>query len=124
MSSPRALAACGFPGQASGMRYTLVRMVTLAEIESSATRVSPAEKREPMLFVASRPRAEGAAARAAYVYVGGDDWMDCRGWIGYAPDSETDVRRFLDSSVLNAAAASAEVVIERSCTGHRYGNSG
>jgi len=40
---------------------TLVRMVTLADIEAAAVSLSPAEKQELMLFLASRLRAEGAA---------------------------------------------------------------
>lgn len=35
-------------------------MVTLAEIESAAAGLSPAEKQERMLFLASRLRPEGA----------------------------------------------------------------
>ena len=42
------------------MRCALVRMVTLAEIESAAAGLSPAEKQAWMLFLASRLRAEGA----------------------------------------------------------------
>ena len=36
------------------------RMVTLAAIEAAAVSLSPAEKQELMLFLASRLRAEGA----------------------------------------------------------------
>ncbi len=36
-------------------------MVTLADIEAAAVSLSPAEKQELMLFLASRLRAEGAA---------------------------------------------------------------
>jgi len=40
--------------------HRLTRMVTLADIEAAAVSLSPAEKQELMLFLASRLRAEGA----------------------------------------------------------------
>jgi hypothetical protein len=42
------------------MRCAHVPMVTRAEIESAAAGLSPSEKQELMLFMASRLRAEGA----------------------------------------------------------------
>lgn len=42
----------GFPWQVGGVWSTLERMVTLAEIESAAAGLSPAEKQERMLFLA------------------------------------------------------------------------
>ena len=41
-------------------------MVTLADIEAAAVSLSPAEKQELMLFLASRLRAEGAVLPEAY----------------------------------------------------------
>ncbi len=41
-------------------RHTLDHMTTLAEIESAVVALSPAEKQELMLFLASRLRSEGA----------------------------------------------------------------
>ena len=46
-------------------------MVTLAEIESAAAGLSPAEKQELMLFLASRLRAEGAPLPGARDLVSG-----------------------------------------------------
>jgi hypothetical protein len=40
--------------------HTLIDMVTLADIEAAADSLSPAEKQELMLFLASRLRAAGA----------------------------------------------------------------
>jgi hypothetical protein len=40
--------------------HRLNHMVTLADIEAAAVSLSPAEKQELMLFLASRLRAEGA----------------------------------------------------------------
>jgi hypothetical protein len=40
--------------------HRLIQMVTLADIEAAAVSLSPAEKQELMLFLASRLRAEGA----------------------------------------------------------------
>lgn len=60
ISCPRELAAGAFPWRVGGVWCTLVRMVTLAEIESAAAGLTPAEKQELMLFLASRLRAEGA----------------------------------------------------------------
>ncbi len=68
------------------MRYTLVRMVTLAEIESAAAGLSPAEKQELMLFLASRLRAEGAALPEPRTFTS----EEMTGWIA---EDEADMRR-------------------------------
>jgi hypothetical protein len=64
----------------------LVPMVTLAEIESAAAGLSPAEKQELMLFLASRLRAEGATLPEPRIFA--RDEM--AGWI---EEDEADMRR-------------------------------
>lgn len=86
MPCPRELATCGFPWQAGSGRYTLVRMVTLAEIETAAAGLSPAEKQELLLFLASRLRAEGARLPEPRTFT--PDEM--AGWI---EEDEADMRR-------------------------------
>lgn len=66
--------------------YTLVRMVTLADIEAAAVSLSPAEKQELMLFLASRLRAEGAALPEPRVFTADE----MAGWIA---EDEADMRR-------------------------------
>jgi hypothetical protein len=61
-------------------------MVTLAEIESAAAELSPAEKQELMLFLASRLRAEGASLPEPRTFA--PDEM--AGWIA---EDEADMRR-------------------------------
>ena len=78
--------ACGFPWQAGSARCTLVRMVTLAEIESAAAGLSPAEKQELILFLASRLRSEGALLPEPRTLT--PDEM--AGWI---EEDEADMRR-------------------------------
>ena len=73
------------------MRCTLVRMVTLAEIESAAAGLSPAEKQELMLFLASRLRAEGAPLPEPRTFT--PDEMT--GWIA---EDEADMRRLRERS--------------------------
>lgn len=68
------------------MWCTRVPMITLAEIESAAAGLSPAEKQELMLFLASRLRAEGAALPEPRTFT--RDEM--AGWI---EEDETDMRR-------------------------------
>lgn len=65
---------------------TLVRMVTLAEIEAAAVSLSPAEKQELMLFLASRLRAEGAKLPEPRVF-SADEMAR---WIA---EDEADMRR-------------------------------
>jgi len=65
---------------------TLVRMVTLADIEAAAVSLSPAEKQELMLFLASRLRAEGAALPEPRVF-SADEMAR---WIA---EDEADMRR-------------------------------
>lgn len=69
-----------------GLRCTLVRMVTLAEIESAAAGLSPAEKQELMLFLASRLRAEGAPLPEPRTFMP----EEIAGWIS---EDEADMRR-------------------------------
>ena len=83
---PRELPACGFPWQAGSARCTLVRMVTLAEIESAVAGLSPAEKQELMLFLASRLRAEGAPLPEPRTFTPDE----IAGWI---EEDEADMRR-------------------------------
>ena len=47
---------------------TLVSLVTLADIKAAAVSLSPAEKQELMLFLASRLRAEGAKLPEPWVF--------------------------------------------------------
>jgi hypothetical protein len=61
-------------------------MVTLAEIESAAAELSPAEKQELMLFLASRLRAEGAPLPEPRTFT--SDEMSS--WIA---EDEADMRR-------------------------------
>jgi hypothetical protein len=61
-------------------------MVTLAEIESAAAGLSPAEKQELMLFLASRLRAEGATLPEPRKFTRNE----MAGWI---EEDEADVRR-------------------------------
>ena len=68
------------------MRCTLERMVTLAEIESAAAGLSPAEKQELMLFLASRLRAEGAPLPEPRTFMP----EEVAGWIS---EDEADIRR-------------------------------
>jgi hypothetical protein len=86
MSCAKELAAYRIPWQVGGVRCTLVRMVTLAEIESAAAGLSPAEKQELMLFLASRLRAEGAPLPEPRTFT--SDEM--AGWIA---EDEADMRR-------------------------------
>ena len=86
MSCPRGLAVCGFPWQVGAVRCTLVPMVTLAEIESAAAGLSPAEKQELMLFLASRLRAEGAPLPEPRTFTPDE----IAGWIA---EDEADMRR-------------------------------
>ena len=86
MSCPRRLAACGFHWQVGGVRCTLVRMVTLAEIESAAAGLSPAEKQQLMLFLASRLRSEGALLPEPRTFTP----EEIAGWI---EEDEADMRR-------------------------------
>jgi len=65
---------------------TLPRMVTLADSEAAAVSLSPAEKQEVMLFLASRLRAEGAVLPETRVFSA--DEMDR--WIA---EDEADMRR-------------------------------
>lgn len=76
----------GFPWQVGGVRYTLERMVTLAEIESAAAGLSPAEKQELMLFLASRLRDEGAPLPEPRTFMP----EEIAGWIH---EDEADMRR-------------------------------
>lgn len=76
----------GFPWQVGGVRCTLVWMVTLAEIESAAAGLSPAEKQELMLFLASRLRAEGAPLPEPRTFMP----EEIAGWIS---EDEADMRR-------------------------------
>lgn len=68
------------------VRCTLVPMVTLAEIESAAAGLSPAEKQELMLFLASRLRAEGAQLPEPRTFTPDE----IAGWI---TEDEADMRR-------------------------------
>ena len=68
------------------MRCTLVCMVTLAEIESAAAGLSPAEKQELMLFLASRLRDEGAPLPEPRTFMP----EEIAGWIS---EDEADMRR-------------------------------
>ena len=86
MSRPRDLTGCTFPWQASDGRCTLVSMVTLAEMESAAAGLSPAEKQELMLFLASRLRAEGAPLPEPRTFPS----EEIAGWIS---EDEADMRR-------------------------------
>ena len=52
-------------------------MVTLADIEAAAISLSPAEKQELMLFLASRLRAEGAVPPEPRVFAADE----MAGWI-------------------------------------------
>ena len=61
-------------------------MVTLAEIESAAAGLSPAEKQELMLFLASRLRAEGAPLPEPRTFPS----EEIAGWIS---EDEADMRR-------------------------------
>ena len=61
-------------------------VVTLAEIESAAADLSPAEKQELMLFLASRLRAEGVTLPEPRTFT--RDEM--AGWI---EEDEADMRR-------------------------------
>jgi hypothetical protein len=89
MSCSRALAACGVTWQAGSTRCTLVRMVTLAEIECAAAGLSPAEKQELMLFLASRLRSEGALPPEPRTFAS----EEIAGWIA---EDEADMRRLRD----------------------------
>jgi hypothetical protein len=73
----------------SYVRCTLVRMVTLAEIESAAAGLSPAEKQELMLFLASRLRSEGALLPEPRTFTS----EEIAGWIA---EDEADMRRLRD----------------------------
>lgn len=86
MSRARDLSGCKIPWQASDGRRTLVTMVTLAEIESAAAGLSPAEKQELMLFLASRLRAEGAPLPEPRTFPP----EEIAGWIS---EDEADMRR-------------------------------
>lgn len=66
--------------------YTLVRMVTLADIEAAAVSLSPAEKQELMLFLASRLRTEGAVLPEPRVFPA----EEMARWIA---EDEADMRR-------------------------------
>ena len=61
-------------------------MVTLAEIESAAADLSPTEKQELMLFLASRLRAEGATLPESRTFTRDE----LAGWI---EEAEADMRR-------------------------------
>ena len=63
-----------------------MRMVTLAEIESAAAGLSPAEKQELMLFLASRLRSEGAPLPEPRTFTP----QEIAGWI---EEDEGDMRR-------------------------------
>ena len=65
---------------------TLVLMVTLADIEAAAVSLSPAEKQELMLFLASRLRAEGAKLPEPRVFSADEMGR----WIA---EDEADMRR-------------------------------
>ena len=86
MDFPSGLPDCGFPWPAGPARYTLVRMVTLAEIETAAAGLSPAEKQELMLFLASRLRSEGAVLPEPRTFTP----EEIAGWIA---EDEADMRR-------------------------------
>ncbi len=60
-------------------------MVTRAEIESAAAGLSPAEKHELMLFLASRLRAEGAPLPKPRTFMS----EEIAGWIA---EDEADMR--------------------------------
>ena len=62
------------------------RMVTLAAIEAAAVSLSPAEKQELMLFLASRLRAEGAMPPEPHVFSADEmsRWIE---------EDEADLRR-------------------------------
>ena len=66
--------------------YTLARMVTLADIEAAAVSLSPAEKQELMLFLASRLRTEGAVLPEPRVFPA----EEMARWIA---EDEADMRR-------------------------------
>ena len=80
------LLKAGFLWQVGGVRCTLERMVTLAEIESAPAGLSPAEKQELMLFLASRLRAEGAPLPEPRTFMP----EEIAGWIA---EDEADMRR-------------------------------
>ena len=61
-------------------------MVTLADIDAAVVSLSPAEKQERMLFLASRLRAEGASLPEPRVFSA--DELAC--WIA---EDEADMRR-------------------------------
>ena len=61
-------------------------MGTLADIEAAAVSLSPAEKQELMLFLASRLRAEGAVPPEPRVFAADE----MAGWIA---EDEADMRR-------------------------------
>lgn len=61
-------------------------MTTLAEIESAAVSLSPAEKQELMLFLASRLRAEGGVLPEPRMFT----QEEMAGWIA---EDEADMRR-------------------------------
>ena len=75
-----------FPWRSGVAWCTLVPMVTLAEIESAAADLSPAEKQELMIFLATRLRAEGATLPEPRTFT--RDEM--AGWI---EEDEADMRR-------------------------------
>ena len=89
MSFSRERVACRVPWQAGSTRCTLVRMVTLAEIESAAAGLSPAEKQELMLFLASRLRSEGALLPEPRTFTP----EEIAGWIA---EDEADMCRLRD----------------------------
>lgn len=66
-------------------------MTTLAEIESAAVALSPAEKQELMLFLASRMRSEGATLPEPRTFT--RDEMAA--WIA---EDEADMRRLRERS--------------------------
>lgn len=66
-------------------------MVTLAEIESAAVDLSPAEKQELMLFLAARLRAEGATLPEPRTFTRDE----LAGWI---EEDEADMRRLRATS--------------------------
>ena len=61
-------------------------MVTLAEIESAAADLSPAEKQELMLFLATRLRAEGATLPEPRTFTRNE-------MAGWTEEDEADMRR-------------------------------
>jgi len=66
-------------------------MDTLAEIESATAGLSPAEKQELVLFLASRLRAEGAALPEPRTFT----LDEMTGWIA---EDEADTRRIREQT--------------------------